>query len=80
MWVFGSVNILVICKILYKPFIVTQKIWPCKVTTLKIEVNMYIEDNAADKMEKVGEEGKINSFMNIVDWEKLVKYLSTIKV
>lgn len=41
---------------------------------------MYIEDNAADKMEKVGEEGKINSFMNIVDWEKLVKYLSTIKV
>lgn len=48
-------------------------------TTLIIEVNMYIEDNAADKMEKVGEEGKINSFMNIVDWEKLVKYLSTIE-
>lgn len=37
---------------------------------------MYIEDNAADKKEKVGEEGKINPFMNIVDWEKLVKYLS----
>lgn len=35
---------------------------------------MYIEDNAADKKEKVGEEGKINPFMNIVDWEKLVKY------
>lgn len=52
---------------------------PCKVTTLIIEVNMYIEDNAADKKEKVGEEGKINPFMNIVDWEKLVKYLSTIE-
>lgn len=41
---------------------------------LIIEVNMYIEDNVVDKKEKVGEEGKINLFMNIVDWEKFVKY------
>lgn len=52
---------------------------PCKVTTLIIEVNMYIEDNAAEKRGKFREEGNINSFMNIVDWEKLVKYLSTIE-
>lgn len=35
---------------------------------------MYIEDNAAEKRGKFREEENINSFMNIVDWEKLVKY------
>lgn len=40
---------------------------------------MYIEDNAAEKRGKFREEENINSFMNIVDWEKLVKYLSTIE-
>lgn len=40
---------------------------------------MYIEDNAAEKRGKFREEENINSFMNIVDWEKLVKYSSTIE-